>query len=184
MSISRLYDNSASDTVLEAEIDGELNQIVSELNLKLDKAGGTVTGALVLSDTFTVGANFKGSRHHLSFPFQTAPSADAYISGASGESSITMPRNGSIVGYSIFSNCSAFTSTYAYQLDIYKNAVSVASSNIVTHSGTGIQIDYDTFSRGTYSFSAGDRIAAFHNVTTSGTATVSVIHSIEVQFDT
>lgn len=182
MSISRLYNFPNVPQVMSGEIDAELNQLVAECNLKLDLSGGTISGGL------TVLGAVQGARSLLTFG-SSGFTGDVYTSleGSSGsgiEFGVPMIGGGSVVGYSIFVNCTSFTGSNVFVPKLRKNGSDFFTGSTVTISGTGIQTASSNHARNTYAFVAGDRLSYFHDVTTGGTVAASIRLLFEIQRDT
>lgn len=197
MAITRLYDRTnAVDDVASAEVNAELDQIVTELNLKLDSSTDTISGNVTVSGDLSVGTLIKGSRQFLKWSFINYADTDVpflpvnsqvAIAELTDEIGFLMLRPGSIVGYSLYSRCTTFVSNKSYVISLLKNgsafspAINFAS---VSHTGLGFTSTYGTIARGTNTFNEGDVIGATLDVTGANATSIYSSILVEIQVNT
>lgn len=141
-----------------------------------------------LPASLTIGGELKGSRQFLLFgSTNITGGSDAYIginAGSNPEFGYLVNHGGSVVGLSVFGVTFAFTSNLSHIFRIRKNAIDLVSSSTVTWTANDqIQTYSATFTRGTYTFSASDKLSMFLDYQ-SGTATIRLSVLAEVQFNT
>ena len=150
----------------------------------------TVANTATVNGNAVVGGELQGSRAVISFGamnINLTNSSGYFLNGSTlggVETSMTMPRAGSIVGYSVMANAWSHASTMSLKFDFRKNNSDIFSSSSVTASTATMLVAYGTFARNANTFAAGDRLQAYVDITAPGNVSWVLIPALEVQFNT
>ena len=185
MSISRLHDFVPSTVIQSTQVDNELNQLVTESNIKLGNNGGTITGNLVINgDAIGLRTTMLLAGNQFDSQTDSYVTLGNYTGNLSLESGMIMSRSGSLVGFSVFINCTTYVGTYSFTPIIRKNGSTFVSGSEIAISATGVQTQGSTYVRGVNPFVNGDRLALIVDANLTGTTSDWFWAMIEVQLDT
>jgi hypothetical protein len=148
-----------------------------------------VKGKTTLGNDLTVSGELKGTRLIFNFGTAAASDTDFYmktVNGVTMSSNLgyVMHRAGSIVGAGARFQCTSFSSTDTWSVDVLVNNASVFKPTGIYVDDTGYYSTYGTQARGTDTFVVGNLIQVKMNATAGSRATIdNVIGYFEVVFD-
>jgi hypothetical protein len=149
----------------------------------------TVRNNLTVENDLTVEGELKGTRLIFNFGTAAASDTDFYmktVNGVTMSSNLgyVMHRAGSIVGAGARFQCTSFSSTDTWSVDVLVNNASVFKPTGIYVDDTGYYSTYGTQARGTDTFVVGNLIQVKMNATAGSRATIdNVIGYFEVVFD-